>query len=450
MKKILKPLTRRSFLKGALLSGSACLFIPGSVLGLNGQTSANNRLAIAKVGLAGRGESNLNNLSGEQFVAFCDADERRCGPIRSRFEKVPFYKDFRQMLEKHGKEIDAVAVSTPDHTHAIILKHAMEMGKHVYSEKPLAHSVHEVRTLAQLAEEKKVVSQMGNQGHSYNSIRAFKEWMDAGVIGDIREACLMCDSNYSYISKLDQLKEKHEIPAGLDWDLWLGGAAYRDYSPLYLPGVWRFWTDFGLGVLGDWICHLADPLYYALGLDYPSCVTAHPVDYDPQKHNPVFAPACTVRYEFAASDKHPAFTLTWYDGKSKPERPKEFEGTDQELPNIGGMVTGSEGKIVFGSHGATNLRVLDPEKMKTLSQEPQRIPVSPGHYTEWVQACKGSGEAGSPFSYGAKLSELGILGVIAMRFPGKRLEWDGKKGVFTNNSEANQYLKKSYRKGWEI
>lgn len=450
MKKILKPLSRRSFLKGALASGSACLFIPGSVLGLNGQTSANNRLAIAKVGLTRQGEGNINSLSGERFVAFCDVDEKRCAHIRSRFENVPYYKDFRQMLEKHDKEIDAVAVSTPDHTHAIILKHSMELGKHVYSEKPLAHSIHEVRTLTRLAEEKKVVNQLGNQGHSYNSIRAFKEWMDDGVIGELKEASLVCNNSYSYISRLPQLKEKYDLPEGLDWDLWLGGSAFRDYNPLYLPATWRNWTDFGTGVLGDWICHIADPLYYAFDLGYPSSVTATPVDYDPKKHSATFPYSCSIRFEFAASKKHPAFAMTWYDGKSKPETPKEMEGTGLQVPGIGALIDGSKGKLIYGSHGATGLKTLDAEQMESLSQDPKRIPQSPGHHAEWIQACKGSGKALSPFSYGGKMSELGILGMIALFYPERKLEWDGAKGVFTNNEDANKYLKKTYRKGWEV
>jgi len=443
-------ITRRSFLANTTASIAAFTVVPGYVLGLRAADSPNNKLNIAGIGVGRQGGDDLKGMTSENIVALCDVDFNYAAKTASLYPKARQYRDFRKMLDEMGKEIDAVMIGTPDHTHAVIALRAIHMGKHVYCEKPLAHSIYEVRALLQAARQRKVVTQLGNQGHSFDSIRAFREWIEDDAIGTVREVHAFCGSNYSRIDRLEEVKQGQPVPASLDWDLWLGPAPFRPYHSAYVPRFWRGWTAFGTGVIGDWTCHVVDPLFWALDLGAPTHIEALKTkDYDPAQHGETFPAGSVIRYNFPAKGNRAAVTLTWYDGPQKPPRPEEL-GADEKLPGIGAILVGDKGKIIYGSHGAGKPRIIPDSKMEGHKTTPQRLPKSPGHQKEWIEACKNGKPAGSDFSYGGPLTELALLGVIAMRFKDQKLEWDSAQGKFVNNTAANAYLKPTFRKGWEI
>ena len=450
MTKSLIQTNRRRFLRGTAASIAAFSFFPGHVLGLHGATSPNNKLNLACIGIGGRGGDDINELTSENIVALCDVDAKQGGKNFERFPEAKRYQDFRKMLDEMDKQIDAVLVATADHTHAVALMKAIKMRKHVYSEKPLAHSIHEIRTIMAAARIYKVTTQLGNQGHSFDSIRQFKEWVADGAIGTVREIHAFCGNSYSRMDRLDQIKQNDgPAPDTLNWDLWLGPAQYRPFNPAYVPGKWRGWMPFGTGIIGDWTCHVVDPVFWTLDLGAPTTIEAETGDYDPIKHADTFPKASIVRYEFPARGARPAVKLTWYDGTQRPARPEELE-KGKELPSIGALVEGDKGKILYGSHGAAGLRIL-PESRRLEYKEPAHtIPKSPGHHKEWIDACKGGKPAGSNFDYGGPLAEIALLGIIAIRMKGKKLKWDSKSVKFTNCDEANALLNPPYRKGWSL
>jgi len=449
MKKQNGRITRRTFLGGTAASAAAFSFLPGRALGREGAPSPNSKLNIAAVGVGGRGLANLHDLRDENIVALCDVDQERAAKAYEQFPNARRFRDFRRMLEQMDKEVDAVVVSTPDHAHAVACMMAIRMGKHVYCEKPLAHSVYEVREIVKAARKHKVATQLGNQGHSAEDIRRFCEWIWDGAIGKVREVHAICGSSYSRIGRLDAIKEAVPAPPTLDWDLWLGPAPYRPYHPEYVPGKWRSWMAFGTGAIGDWVCHVVDPVFWALNLGHPTSVEAETGDYDPEKHGETFPRASTVRYEFPARGDLPPVKLTWYEGASEPPRPEELE-PDQKVTDMGAIVIGDKGKIMYGSHGAGGARIIPRAKMKEYKPPPRTIPRSAGHHVEWVAACKGGKPAGSNFDYGGPLTEIALLGIIAMRCKGRRLLWSAEKMEFTNDKEANRYLHFPYRKGWTL
>ena len=424
--------------------------VPAHVVGLRGAESPNNKLNIAGIGVGRQGGEVMKGLTSENIVALCDVDFTYAGHTFKRFPKAKQYKDYRKMLDEVGKEIDAVMIGTPDHTHAVIAMHAMKMGKHVYCEKPLAHSIYEVRALMEAARRNKVITQIGNQGHSFDTIRAFREWIEDGSIGAVREVHAFCGSVYSRIDRLEQVKQGEPVPPSLDWDLWLGPVPHRPYHSAYVPRAWRGWTAFGTGVIGDWVCHVVDPVFWALDLGAPSHVEALVTrDYDPAKHGETFPAGSVLRYEFPAKGERAAVRLTWYDGPEKPPKPAELPA-DEELPKIGALVVGDKGKMVYGSHGASRLRLIPDAKMEGRKTSPQRLPKSPGHQKEWIQACKSGNPAGSDFGYGGPLTELALLGAIAIRCKGQRLQWDAAGMKFANSAEANGFLKPTFREGWAL
>lgn len=434
--------TRRGFLRAGIVGvGMAAVGVRG--------VSPNEKLNIAAIGVGGQGGADLNDMASENIVALCDVDSERAGATFKRFTNARQFQDFRKMFDAVEKEIDAVLVATPDHFHSVAAMHAIKRGKHVYCEKPLAHSIYEVRALMQAAREHKVVTQLGNQGHSYDTIRVFREWIEDGVIGNVREVHAMCSSVYSGIDRIEEVLKGEPVPANLNWDLWLGPAQWRPYHSAYVPGKWRTWSAFGTGVIGDWTCHVVDPVFWALDLEAPTSVTAETGDYDPARHGETFPKASTVTYEFPAKGSRPAVKLVWHDGASKPEKPRELEAGEQ-LPSIGAMVIGDKGKILYGSHGAGQLRILDEAKMQSVSRKPTRIPRSPGHQKEWIAACKSGKPAGSDFSYGGPLTEVALLGVIAIQSKGETLKWDSKAMRFTNNERANRFIKPTFREGWSV
>jgi predicted dehydrogenase len=442
-------ISRRRFLSGGATAITALTVVPSHVLGLGGAASPNNKLNIACIGVGGRGGDNVRGVSSENIVALCDVDSRQAAKTFERFPNAKRFQDYRRMLDQVSREIDAVVVSTPDHTHAVALMNAIKRGKHVYSEKPLAHSLGEVRALMRAARQYKVVTQLGNQGHSFDSIRDFVTWVQAGTIGAVREVHAFCGSSYSKIRQLGIIKERHPVPATLDWDSWLGPAAYRNYHPAYLPGAWRGWMAFGTGVVGDWTCHVVDPVFWALNLSAPTHVQAEATDYDPLTQGETFPRGCVIHHEFAARGSRPPLKLTWYDGDRRPPRPEEL-GPGQELPGIGALVIGDKGKLVYGSHGAGGVKLIPDSRMKEFQEPPSSILRSPGHHQEWVRACKGGPAAGSAFDYGGPLTEIALLGIIALRFKGQRLAWDAASARFANCPEANRFVNPPYRQGWSL
>jgi predicted dehydrogenase len=447
----MSAISRRKFLRRTTATLATVSVVPGHVLGLNGATPPSERLRLAFIGVGSQGQVDLNELAKDcHIAALCDVDDRRAAAAFKAYPNVARHRDFRKMLDQIDKQIDAVVVATPDHVHAVAAMRAMQMKKHVYCEKPLAHSIYEVRSLVQAARKYKVVTQLGNQGHASDSIRRFCEMIWSGAIGNVLEVHTRMERVLSAIKDLEKAHRGEPVPAGLEWDLWLGPAQFRPYSSRYLPSIWRNWMPFGGGGLGDWVCHLVDPVFWALDLDAPSSVIAEPVGYDPKTQGDTFATANTYRFEFPAKGKRPAVKLIWNDGeKPAPEVP-ELEG--EKWPRIGAIVVGDKGKIVYGSHGATSCRLIPDEKMEeyTRTEKPPRIPKSAGHYKEWVEACKSGKPAGASFDYGGPLTEIALVGIIGLHFPGQKLEWDSKACKFTNFAAANQYIRPEFRQGWTL
>jgi predicted dehydrogenase len=442
--------SRRRFLARTTTAVAGFSILPAHVVVVKAATSPNNKLNIAAIGLHNQGRSVLRGLKTENIVALCDVDTQYSARLSGQFPKAKQFQDFRRMFDEMEKEIDAVLIATPDHSHAFLAKRAMQLGKHVYCEKPLAHSVHQVRTLMKTAAQTRVTTQLGNQGHAFDSFRVFREWIEAGAIGTVREIHAMCRSVYSRQHLLEQVQTAQPIPNTLDWDLWLGPGQHRPFHSAYHPGSWRGWTNFGTGVIGDWTCHIVDPVFWTFDLGAPESIEAlEPPDYDPAKHGETFAAGNVIRYTFPTKKGRPAITLTWHDGPQKPPRPAQMTA-EEKLPDHGALVIGEKGCITYGSHGATALQLFPEPETHDLSREPTRYPRSPGHEKEWIQACKAGEPAGSDFSYGGPLTELALLGNIAMRFRDQTLKWDPVGVRFTNCSEANAYLNPPARKGWEV
>ena len=441
-------LSRRQVLKGAA-STAAFTFIPSYVLGRGGQTPPSDTVNVAAIGAGGQAAVDIKQCAreGGRIVALCDVDDRRA-EMYKQYDQVNKYKDFRKMLDKEGKNIDAVIIAIPDHTHAVATMAAMERGKHVYTEKPLAHSVYETRFLMQAARKYKVATQLGNHAHSNQQMRQICEWIWDGAIGDVRQVDAFIDRKNSCIPDLPKMSEKHEIPPEVDWDLWLGPAPFRPYNPMYLPGRWRNWSQFGTGGAGDWMCHVVDPTFLALKLKHPETIEAVFVDgYDPVAHKETFPPDMLVRFEFAAREKMPPVTLNWHAGHA-PERPAEMG--ERKWSYAGALIIGDKGKMVHDSHGASGLRIIPEEKMQEYKRPEPTLPRSPGHMVEWLQACKGGKPAESNFDYGGLLSELGMLVNIALLFPGRKLQWDPVNTKFPNCPEADAYINPPYRQGWSL
>ncbi len=440
---------RRTFLKSAV---AAATIVPRIAVAGSGQRPPSEKLNLAYVGAGGRARASLGGLKGENVVALCDVDMERARQSFKEYPKAQQFRDFRKMLDAVENDIDAVVVATPDHTHAVATMDALRRKKHVYCEKPLAHTVAEVRALQTAAREAGVVTQLGNQGHSYDHIRMFCEWIWDGAIGDVTEVHALYGkrgSAYSRIDSLGQLKEKHPVPETLDWDLWLGPVAYRPYHPLYAPRTWRFWTAFGTGSIGDWACHMLDPVFWALDLGAPSTIQAEVTEYDPVAHRETFPKGSKVRYEFPAKGKRGPVTLYWYEGDVERPRPDDLE-PDQEVPTPGAYVVGTKGKIRYGSHGAHGLRIFPEEKMKAYKRPEPTLPRVRNHHADWTDAIREGRQAGSNFDYGGALTELALLGAIAMRNPGVELQWNGPEMRFANCDQANAMLAIEYRQGWTL
>jgi predicted dehydrogenase len=449
MKKNSLHFSRRGFLRATGTSVAALTIVPRHVLAGAG-ASPNEKLNIAGIGVSGMGAGDIGAVApGNNMVALCDVDARHAAGTFAKFPQAKRYKDFRKMFDDMEKDIDAVVVATPDHFHAVAAMAAIKRRKHVYCEKPLAHSVYEVRQLMKAAAEYKVVTQLGNQGHSFGSIRDFCEWIWDGAIGNVHTIHAGCSAVNSGLDQLPRLKEQHPVPPTLDWDLWLGPAQYRPYHPAYLPGAWRGWVPFGNGTVGDWACHVVDPVFWALDLGAPKTIEAKVKNYDFKTQGDAYPKGEIITYEFPAKGKRGPITLHWYSGTERIPRPADLDPDDKPV-DTGAVVLGDKGTIVYGSHGAGGVRLIPHAKMDAYKRPEKTLPRVKEHHWDWLQAIKNGAKAGSDFSYGGPLTELAMLGVIAIKMAGTKLEWDAARVQFTNSSEANQYINPPYRTGWEL
>ncbi|MHC4509016.1 MAG: Gfo/Idh/MocA family protein [Planctomycetota bacterium] len=443
-----KKISRRDFMGGAAGAAMAFTFVPGHILA----QPPSEKLNIASIGAGGMGGGNTRACAaaGGNIVALCDVDGKRAAETFKKFPNARKYKDFRKMLDEQ-KDIEAVIVATPDHVHAVASMAAMKRGKHVYCQKPLTRLVAEARALTEAARKYKVVTQMGNQGHSGDGVRDICEWIWAGVIGDVREVRAWTNRPV-WPQGIDRPKEVHDVPDTLDWDLWLGPAPRRPYNKCYAPFNWRGWWDFGGGALADMACHVLDPVFWALKLKYPTSVEASctPVNKE------TFPLASIVHYEYPAREGMPAVKVHWYDGGLKPERPEALE-TGRKLNQASSNVLfiGSKGVLRCGEYG-DNPQLLPYERMREFSRNkpPQTLkrirPTS--HEGNWIEACKTGGQAVSNFDYAGPFTEMVTMGNLAIRPEnvGKKLEWDGENMRVTNDEKANDYVHPHYRQGWSL
>lgn len=495
--------SRRDFLSTTGAAAMGAMVLPRHLMGGVGAPSAT--LNIACVGIGGMGMSNMAELLSENIVAVCDVDfplvERSLqGRLRPRdgvvppqalrlqeaYTKAAKFEDFRIMLERQ-RDIDAVLIATPDHTHAVIAQAAMELGKHVYVQKPLTWSVYEARLMARTAASTGVVTQMGNQGHSMEGSRRINELVASGILGPIREAHVWTDRPVRYWAQgiprpprealamptmdptnpprwnmgtveraVAQLMSANpqSPPPGMNWDLFLGPAQELPYHPAYHPFSWRGWVDFGGGALGDMGAHLVDQTYWALGLTQPTAITTSSSPWGGPADNPATFPlAVMVEYEFPARGAAPPVKLFWYDGGLMPPRPP-FLPDDVALPRGdggGGVMIGERGILTYETYG--NRPKVYPESVAAEAEAvPRTFPrVATTHEMNWVAACKGEAEVSCPFSYAAPLTESMLLGMAALRAgAGKKVHYDSAAMRFTNDDKANAALTRDYRSGWAI
>lgn len=455
-----KRLSRREFLRNVALGAGAVAVLPRAVVGGVGMQAPSDTLNIGGIGVGGMGRSNLQAVEGENIVALCDVDQSYAAKTFERYPKARTYIDYRRFLDD-AKDVDAIIIATPDHTHAVIAKAAMERGKHVYVQKPITHSVKEARILTETAREYNVMTQMGNQGHSGEGTRLICEWIWADAIGPVKEVHAWTNRPvWPQGVEVERPKETPAVPESLSWDLWLGPAPYREYHPTYHPNAWRAWWDFGTGSLGDLGCHILDPVFWALKLNYPESVEGNISTYwhdfwqkTEPKHE-TYPRSSIVRYKFPARENMPAVDVTWWDGGMMPPRPEVLEEGRQMGDSDGGVLfIGEKGTIMTGCYGK-NPRLIPETAMQQFDlPKPslERVPDGmAGHERDWVKACKTGKPASSNFDYSGPLSEMVLMGNLAVRFPGRRIQWDGENMRVTNDAEADGYVQREYREGWEL
>jgi predicted dehydrogenase len=480
--------SRRKFLASAATAAAGFTILPRHVLGGVGFKAPSDTLNIAGIGVGGMGRSNLRNITGQNIVALCDVDWGYAEKAFNDYPNAKKYKDYRRMLDEMSNDIDAVVIATPDHTHAITAADSMRLGKHVYLQKPLTHSVWESRYLTQLAKETGVATQMGNQGNSGEGIRLFSEWIWNGEIGDPIEAHAWTNRPI-WPQGLERPEEQPSLPPTLDWNLFIGPAEWRPYHPAYTPWNWRAWWDFGTGALGDMGCHIMDPVFMALNLGHPTAIEG-----SSSQVNTESAPVAEkVTYYFPERQrlkkaKMPALKFTWYDGGLMPERPEGIEPGKRMGDGGGGaMIKGTKGTIICSTYGRDPYIIgrenNPPEAPKVIRR------VETSHEMDWIRACKepkGSRvEPSSSFSYSGPLNEVVVMGNLAVRLQDlkKKLKWDGENMRITNigpNEEirvvtsdkftvingdpkfettyatinakqaAEEYIKHTYREGWKL
>jgi len=445
-------ISRREFM-GAAAAVAAFTIVPRHVLGGQGNTPPSEKVNVASIGAGGMGGGNTGACAdaGANIVALCDVDWDRAAGTFKRFPDARKYKSCIEMLDKEGKNIDAVIVATPDHMHAVASMAAMKRGKHVYCQKPLTRLVSEARAMTEAARKYKIVSQMGNQGHSGDGVRDICEWIWAGVIGEVKEVHAWTNRPI-WPQGIDRPEGEDPVPPTLDWSLWIGPAPMRPYKKgVYNPFSWRGWWDFGGGALADMACHVLDPVFWALKLKYPTSVEASctPVNKE------TYPPASIVHYEFPEREGMPAVKVHWYDGGLKPARPPELEvgrPINQAASNV--LFIGSKGVLRCGEYG-DNPQLLPYERMKEFSKNkpPQTLKrIKTSHEGNWLEAIRTGGQATSNFDYSGPLTEMVTMGNLAIRPEnvGKKLLWDGEKMRVTNDEKANDFVQTHYREGWSL
>lgn len=480
VKKETEATSRRDFLKTGAIATAAFMIVPRHVLGGQGFLAPSDRLIIAGVGVGGKGKSDIAMFaqSGKADIGFlCDVDTRRAADSVKAFPKAKFYKDWREMYDKEHKNFDAVSVSTPDHNHAVQTLAAMQLGKHVYVQKPLTHDIYEARALTAAAKKYKVVTQMGNQGASNDGPRQMKEWYDAGLIGDVHTVYAWTDRPV-WPQGIPWSANKADIPKELDWDLWLGTAPFKDYVEKLVPFNWRGWWDYGTGALGDMGCHLLEAPFSVLNLKYASEVQASVgsvyIDEFKRGYFPDSCPPSShVTLKFPKTNKTKGdVTVHWMDGGIQPERPEELQANETFGDGGNGtLFIGTKGKMMSSTYSA-NPRLLPLSKNANIKVAEKFARVKDqanGHYAQWVEACiagHGKNELSSPFEIAGPLTEALLMANLAIRgadvqrkaadgkitYPGRytKLLWDNDQMKVTNFDDVNQFVKREYRQGWTL
>jgi predicted dehydrogenase len=442
-----RRITRRQFVGQALSVAGAVAAAPALLRGRN----LNDKLNIAMIGSGGRGLDNLNGVASENITVLCDVNATAVDKLATQYPDAKKYADFRKLFDRPN-DFDAVVVSTCEHTHAFATMLALRADKHVYCEKPLTYNISEARLIRETASKLKLATQMGNQGHASNNHRRVKELILAGTIGPVREVHVWvsrawglqseeaAQRNKDILFVTERPKQADPIPAGLDWDLWLGPAPARPFNGIYVPGPkWYRWWDFGNGTMSDLGSHRNDLAFYALDIRAPLTIEA----FADRPAHPDIAPATMrVVYEYAARDTMPALTLTWHQGESKPK-----------IWTDGGIPQWPDAQLFIGDKGmilsSGDKHVLLPEKdFADFVPPPETIPNSPGHYAEWIDACKGGKPSLANFAYAGWTTEANHLGNVAYRV-GKKLQWDADAMKATNAPEAEPFIRREYRKGWD-
>lgn len=476
--------SRRNFIKSTAIASTGFMIIPRHVMGGTGFLAPSDRLIVAGIGVGGKGESDINSFAqtGKADIGFlCDVDDRRAANSIARFPKAKFYKDWRELLDKESKNFDAVSVSTPDHNHAVQTLAAMELGKHVYVQKPLTHDIYEARKLTEAARNYKVVTQMGNQGSSGDGVRKLREWYDADLIGKVHTVYCWTDRPV-WPQGIPWPQKPAPVPAELDWDLWLGTAPYKDYIEGLVPFNWRGWWDYGTGALGDMGCHLIEAPYSVLNLGYPKDVQCSVgsvyVDEFKRGYFPESCPPSShVIMTFPGNEKTDGdLTMHWMDGGIKPMRPEEL-GPNETFGDGGNGVLfiGTKGKMMCSTYGE-NPRLLPTSKNEEVNvpQKYDRVPGgADGHYGQWVEgaiAGHGKKQMSSPFEIAGPLTETLLIANLAIRgvdvrkptvnqqgntsytYPGRDIKmiWDAENIRVTNLDEVNQFVKRDYRNGYSL
>ncbi len=407
-------------------------------------------LRIAYIGTGGIGGYHLENTARHdvQCPCFCDVDRRRMERYAKRFPKAKMYQDYREMLDKEHKNIDAVMVGTPDHHHYPATMIAMQLGKHVYTQKPLTHTPWEARQLLEASRKYRVATQMGNQGHAGEGWRVTYEFIRSGAIGEVTETHTWTNRPV-WPQGMNRPQETDVVPPELNWDAWVGPAPERPFKKgAYHPFNWRGWWDFGAGALGDMACHTMDGIFWALAPGHPTAI--EPLAYTPVTPE-AFPNAAVIKWEFPARGDMPAFDAYWYDGGLKPTTPAALE-LGRELPTTGNLFVGTKATLMVSGDYGQSPRIIPEAKMREIGKPPKLLERSPGHVIEWLMACVGEQPLDYPksnFAYAGPMTEAILLGNVALRV-GRRLEWDGASMRFTNVPAANKYVSKEYRSGWRV
>jgi len=456
--------SRRRFLAwggaAALWGGLSPMLVPRHVLGA-GQQPPSETLRLAAVGIGGMGQHYLEGCKTERVVALCDVDQGLAAKVFAKYPQAARYRDWRQMLDKEANHFDALIIGTPDHTHAVILKAAIQLGKHIYCAKPVTHSIGEARKIRQaLAAAPNLVTLTSVQSAGSEGACCTAELLQTGVIGPVRELHIWCD-HPMYPCSLLRPKEAETPPPGLDWDLWLGPAPYRPYHSVYHPWRWRPWWDFGTGTVGDMACHTFHVYFKLLRLAAPIRIHGYGSFRCDHSSARVETPECQshanfITWDFPARDGLPPLRMHWYDGGLRPARPPELD-PKVPMPRTGVLFVGENGKLMTGYSGGRFLGrrghrgglLLPEEKFRDWPEPVPTLPRVTDHYGQWTQACKTGARTACPLEFGCEMTETALLGTLALRV-GRLIEWDAPAMRVTNDDEADELVNPPYRKGWTL